>query len=372
MADNASQATGRRRPAVTRAPFGAMPDGTPIEIFTLTNSTGMEIRAINYGAIIVSIKVPDRAGRFDDVVNGHDTLEGYLTRSRFFGAVVGRYSNRIANGRFTLDGTDYVLAVNNGPNHLHGGTKGFDKVVWTVKDDAVGAGSREAAVAFSRVSPDGEEGYPGNLAVRISYLLGDENELLVVYEASTDKPTPVNLTQHSYFNLAGHRAKDILGHLLTVNADRYTPVDTTQIPTGALAPVTGTPFDFRSPTPIGARIDQPHEQLRIGGGYDHNFVLNRQGNGLSLAARLADPVSGRILEVRTTEPGLQVATANRLDGTIVGKGGAVYGRRSGVCLETQHFPDSPNQPSFPSTTLRPGGRFESRTVFKFGVGRAVP
>jgi aldose 1-epimerase len=355
----------QRKTTATRAPFGVMPDGTAVEIFTLTNLNGLELRAINYGAIIVSLKVPDRNGQFADIVNGHDALDGYLTRSRFFGAVVGRYGNRIAKGKFTLDGTEYTLAVNNGPNHLHGGVRGFDKVVWDVAKDAVKAGSREAAVTFSRVSPDGEEGYPGNLTVSVTYVLTDENELLVAYAATTDKATPINLTQHSYFNLAGHQTKDILDHRLTVNADRYTPVDATQIPAGSRTPVAGTPFDFRAPARIGARIADDNAQLKIGAGYDHNFVLNRQGSGLVLAARLEDPASGRIMEVLTTEPGLQLATANRLDGTIAGKGGATYGRHSGVCLETQHFPDSPNQPSFPSTILRPGEHLESRTVFKF-------
>jgi aldose 1-epimerase len=354
-----------QKTTATRAPFGAMPDGTAVEIFTLTNLNGLELRAINYGAIIQSLKVPDKSGQFADIVNGHDALDGYLNRSRFFGAVVGRYGNRIAKGKFTLDGTEYTLALNNGPNHLHGGVKGFDKVVWDVTKDAVKAGSREAAVTFSRLSPDGEEGYPGNLTVSVTYVLTDENELLVAYAATTDKATPINLTQHSYFNLAGHQTKDILDHRLMVNADRYTPVDETQIPTGAKAPVAGTPFDFRTATRIGARIAEDNEQLKIGAGYDHNFVLNRQGAGLALAARLGDPASGRVMEVLTTQPGLQVATANRLDGTIVGKGGATYGRHSGVCLETQHFPDSPNQPEFPSTILRPDQHFESRTVFKF-------
>jgi aldose 1-epimerase len=355
----------QRKTTATRAPFGPMPDGTAVESYTLTNVNGLELRAINYGAIIVSLKVPDKAGQFADIVNGHDALEGYLTRSRFFGAVVGRYGNRIAKGKFTLDGTEYTLAVNNGPNHLHGGVRGFDKVVWDVEKDAVKAGSREAAVTFTRLSPDGEEGYPGNLNVSVTYVLTDENELLVAYAATTDKPTPINLTQHSYFNLAGHQSKDILDHRLMVNADRYTTVDATQIPTGSRPPVAGTPFDFRKPARIGDRIADAHEQLKIGGGYDHNFVLNRLGTGLVLAARLEDPASGRVMDVLTTEPGLQVGTANRLDGSIIGKGGAAYGRYSAVSLATQHFPDSPNQPSFPTTILRPGVSFESRTVFKF-------
>ena len=360
-----AQGMQRSRLRATRAPFGTMPDGTAVEIFTLTNSNGLELRAINYGAIIVSLKVPDKAGQFADIVNGHDNIEGYLTKSRFFGAVVGRYGNRIAKGTFTLNGTEYALAVNNGPNHLHGGVKGFDKVVWEVAKDAVKSSLREAAVTFTRLSPDGEEGYPGNVKVSVTYVLTDENELLVAYDASTDKATPINLTQHSYFNLAGHQTRDILDHRLMVNADRYTPVDATQIPTGSRPPVEGTPFDFRKATRIGARIADNDEQIKIGGGYDHNFVLNRQGTGLVLAARLEDPSSGRVMDVLTTEPGLQVATANRLDGSIIGKGGATYGKHSGICLETQHFPDSPNQSSFPSTILRPDGSLDSRTVFKF-------
>ena len=348
---------------VERAPFGVMPDGARVEVFTLRHARGMEVRAINYGAIITSIRVPDRAGRFADVVNGHDTLDGYVTRSRFFGAVVGRYGNRIAKARFTLDGKEYPLAVNNGPNHLHGGLKGFDKVVWNARVETK-AGS--AAVIFERTSPDGEEGYPGNLRVRVTYSLVNETELAVSYEATTDKATPINLTQHSYFNLAGHAAGDVLQHVVTINADRYTPVDATQIPTGVLTSVAGTPFDFRKPTAIGARIDADDEQLRMGGGYDHNFVLTP---GARFAARVEEPASGRTLEVRTTEPGLQFYTGNKLDGSITGKGGAVYGKRSGFCLETQHFPDSPNQAHFPSTILRPGASYASQTVFRFGVQR---
>jgi aldose 1-epimerase len=355
---------GAEPPLVARTSFGTMPDGAPIEIFTLKNRQGVQVRAINYGAIITSIRVPDRRGRLDDVVNGHDTLEGYLNRSRFFGAVVGRYGNRIAKGRFTLDGREYSLAVNNGPNHLHGGVKGFDKVVWKAEMPVAPSGA--AAVAFTRISPDGEEGYPGTLQVRVSYTLTSTNELIVDYQATTDKPTPVNLTQHSYFNLAGHASGDILDHVVTIGADSYTPVDATLIPTGEIASVANTPFDFRRPTRIGARIDDDHPQLKIGGGYDHNFVLRPNGTP---AVRVEEPKSGRTLEVTTTEPGVQFVTANRLDGTITGKGGAVYGRRSGFCLETQHFPDSPNQPSFPSTILRPDRRFESRTVFRFGVMR---
>ncbi|HXT68251.1 MAG TPA: aldose epimerase family protein [Vicinamibacterales bacterium] len=360
----AAVALPQRQPGTTaRAPFGTMPDGTMVEVFTLTNKSGMEVRLISYGAIIQSIRVPDRAGRFADVVIGHDALEGYLTRSRFFGAVVGRYGNRIAKGRFTLDGREYTLAVNNGPNHLHGGVVGFDKVVWPVTS------ATSSQVVFSRLSPDGEEGYPGNLRVTVTYALSEDNALSVRYSATTDTATPLNLTQHSYFNLAGQDAGDIGGHVLTLNAGAFTPVDATQIPIGTVTPVAGTPFDFRKPAVIGERIDADHPQLKIGGGFDHNFVLERRGAGLSLAARLLEPKSGRTLEVQTTEPGIQFYSGNKLDGSITGKGGTVYGRRSGLCLETQHFPDSPNHANFPSAILRPGQKYESMTVFRFGVQR---
>ena len=331
-----------------------------MDIFTLRNANGIEIKATNYGGIITSIVTPDRSGRPGDIVLGFDTIEGYLKSSPYFGAVVGRYGNRIAKGRFTLDGQTYSLAINNGPNHLHGGLKGFDKVVWTAEPL-----SGRMGVAFSRRSPDGEEGYPGNLDVRIVYELTDRDELLVEYHATTDKATPINLTQHSYFNLATDG--DILGHQMMIEADRYTPVDATLIPTGELAAVQGTPFDFRTPTAIGARIGQSDEQLKNGGGYDHNWVLKRSAPGRQLAARVIEPTTGRSLEVSTTEPGVQFYTGNFLDGTITGKGGRVYQRRSGFCLETQHFPDSPNQPKFPSTILRPGSAYDSQTVFRFGV-----
>jgi aldose 1-epimerase len=351
---------------VVEASFGALPDGTAVRLFTLTNARGMEVRAISYGAILVSIRVPDRDGRVDDVINGHDNLEGYLTKSRFFGAVVGRYGNRIAGGRFTLDGREYQLTQNNGTNHLHGGARGFDKRVWSseVKKD-----SRGPSVTFSLTSPDGDEGYPGTLAARVTYTVTDQNELVVEYHATSDKPTPVNLTQHSYFNLAGDGAGDILGHLLTLNADRYTPVDAGLIPTGELAPVEGTPFDFRRETRIGDRIDADHEQIRRGGGYDHNYVLTRSGSGLAPAARLVDLKTGRTLEISTTEPGMQFYSGNKLDNSFVGKRGHVYGARTGLCLETQHFPDSPNKPHFPSSIVRPGERYESTTIFRFGIVR---
>ncbi len=347
---------------VTSAAFGKTQDGKAVTVFTLTNAHGMRVRAMTYGAIIVSIEAPDRSGRMGDVTLGFDTLDGYLKDPPYFGAIVGRYGNRIAKGQFTLDGTTYKLATNNGPNHLHGGNKGFDKVVWDGMPLETGVG-----VVFTRTSPDGEEGYPGNLKARVTYTLTDKNELIVGYHATTDKATPVNLTQHSYFNLSGEGSGDILGHELTIDADRYTPVDANLIPTGELAAVQGTPFDFRKAAAIGARISQDNEQLKNGKGYDHNWVLNRPGTGLRHVARVADPKSGRTLDVATTEPGLQFYSGNFLDGTIRGKHGHVYNFRGGLCLETQHFPDSPNHPNFPSTILRPGQTYTSQTVFTFGA-----
>ena len=355
-----------REASIDRAPLGKLPDGTAVELFTLTNAHGIEVRAITYGGIIVSLRVPDRNGRRDDVVLGYDSLEGYLRSSPYFGAIVGRYGNRIAKGRFVLDGVTYRLATNNGPNHLHGGIKGFDKVVWQAEalrsDSGVG-------VRFGYVSQDGEEGYPGTLKASVRYLLTNRDELIVDYDATTDKATPVNLTQHSYFNLTGGARRDILDHQLWINADGYTVVDSTLIPTGAVDSVAGTPFDFRTPTAIGARIGQDHQQLRFGGGYDHNFVLRREGAGLAHAARVVEPTTGRTLDIYTTEPGIQFYSGNFLDGTLTGKGGQVYGRRFGFCLETQHYPDSPNHPEFPSTILRPGDQYRSRTVFAFGVAK---
>jgi aldose 1-epimerase len=359
------------RASLNRAPFGHMADGTPVEIFTLSSRAGMEVRTMPYGAAIVSIRVPDRNGAADDVVLGFDTLDDYVTKNRFFGVVAGRYGNRIAKGRFTLDGKTYALATNNGVNHLHGGVKGFDKVVWSAvpfeRDGTVG-------VVYSHTSPDNDEGYPGALSVRVTYTLSASNALTVDYDATTDKPTPINLTQHTYFNLAGGGSGDILGHQLTIDADRFTPVDETLIPTGELAPVDGTPFDFRRPMTVGARIGEDHPQLKAGNGYDHNFVLNKTSGGSEgpalrpqHAARVVDPKSGRTLDVSTTEPGVQFYSGNGLNGTVTGKSGHIYQRRAGLCLETQHFPDSPNHPNFPSTILRPGERFQSRTVFAFGV-----
>jgi aldose 1-epimerase len=351
-------------PVVTVAPFGRMPDGKAVEVYTLRNARGMQIRAITYGAIIQAISVPDRSGRMGDVTLGYDSLSGYLTDSPYFGAVVGRYANRIARGRFTLDGQTYRLATNNGPNHLHGGLKGYDKVVWAAKSfqhgDTVG-------VNFQHTSPDGDEGYPGTLHISVTYSLDPSNDLIVEYRATADRATPVNLSQHSYWNLAGEGSGDILKHVLTVDADRYTPVDSTLIPTGALASVANTPFDFRKPTAIGARIEREDPQLRYGKGYDHNFVLNRSGPGLAHAAHVLDPATGRTLDISTTEPGLQFYSGNFLDGTIKGKAGHIYAHRSALVLETQHFPDSPNHPNFPSTILQPGKEYRSKTIFVFGV-----
>jgi aldose 1-epimerase len=352
--------------SVTKTTTKVAFQGKPIEMATLKNARGVEIQAINYGAIITSLKVPDRSGKVADVVLGFDRPEQYWADPPppYFGAIVGRYGNRIAKGQFAIGGKTYKLATNNGPNHLHGGNRGFDKVYWemSTKDSAQGS-----SVVFTRTSPDGEEGYPGNLRATITYTLTDKNELIVDYRATTDKATPVNLTQHSYFNLAGEGSGDILGHELTINADRYTPVDDTLIPTGKLAPVQGTPFDFRTATAIGARINNDDAQLKAGKGYDHNWVLNGTGNALRVAARLTDPKSGRSMEIQTAEPGLQFYSGNFLDGTIKGKGGHVYAHRTGLCLETQHFPDSPNQPSFPTTILQPGKVYTTRTIMTFSA-----
>lgn len=350
---------------VSRSPFGTLPDGRAVESFTLTNAHGLEVRVMTYGAIITHIVTPDKNGRRADVVFGFDSLAGYLAGSPYFGAVVGRYANRIAGGRFSLDGATYTLARNNGPNSLHGGVRGFDKVIWQAdpfKNDS------SSGVTLRYTSADGEEGFPGTVAASVTYTLTDGNELVVAYDATTDKATPINLSQHTYWNLHGDGRGAILDHVLTLEASRFTPVDSTLIPTGAIAPVAGTPFDFRAPTVIGARIDAANEQLRFGNGYDHNWVLDQSGTGkLAHAVRLADPTSGRVLDISTSEPGIQFYTGNFLDGTIRGKGGTMYAHRGALCLETQHFPDSPNHPNFPSTILRPGQRYHSRTVIAFSA-----
>lgn len=362
-----TQASKLDRAGVTRTPFGALPDGRAVEQFTLVNAHGVEVRALTYGAIITALRTPDRTGKLDDVVYGFDSLAGYLKDPPYFGAIVGRYANRIAKGRFTIDGTTYQLPRNDGPNHLHGGVRGLDKRLWTAEPFQSDSGT---GVTFSYTSPDGEEGYPGALAVRVRYLLTADDALVVDYEARTDKATPVNLSQHTYWNLGGRAGGDILGHELTLDASAITPVDSTLIPTGELAPVAGTPFDFRTPTKIGARIGAMDTQLRYGRGYDHNWVLDRKGGaGLAHAARLADSSSGRTLDISTTEPGIQFYSGNFLDGTIRGKGGQTYPHRGALCLETQHYPDSPNHAAFPSTILRPGETLRSRTVFTFGVAR---
>jgi aldose 1-epimerase len=350
---------------VARESFGALDDGHEVELFTLTSASGIEMRVMTYGGIIVSLRVPDRDGRLDDVVLGFDDAESYRCNTPYFGAIVGRYGNRIARGQFELDGERHQLTINNGRNHLHGGRRGFDKHFWVGAADEPGM---HASLALTHISAAGDQGYPGTLAAMVKYTL-TANELVIDYAANTDAPTIVNLTQHTYFNLSGGRRDDILDHVLTIPADRFTPVDEEFIPTGMLTDVEGTPFDFRAPVAIGARIDAPDEQFRRAGGYDHNFVLSRNGDGLRLAADVLEPETGRRLTVFTTQPGVQFYSGNFLDGSIRGKGGRVYGRHSGFCLETQHFPDAPNHPSFPSTVIRPGQPYRSRTVFRFGTAK---
>jgi len=359
---------------LSSAPFGTLPDGRDVTAFTLRSAAGTEVVVIDYGAIITHLRVPDRNDEPGDVALGFDTLEGYLGESPYFGAIVGRYGNRIAGGRFELDGVSYQLATNNGPNHLHGGAIGFDKVMWRAEPferNAMAEGGPAAGVRLTYLSADGEEGYPGNLTTAVTYTLGENGALVVDYELSTDAPTPANITQHTYFNLAGEG--DVLGHELRLNADRFTPVDATMIPTGEIVAVADTPFDFTVSKTIGNDIGADHAQLKAGGGFDHNFIINRDAaadavdRGLVLAARAHDPGSGRVLEVYTTEPAVQFYSGNFLDGSITGKGGAAYGHRAGFCLETQRYPDSPNQPSFPSTIVRPGENYHSRTVFRFAT-----
>ena len=341
--------------------FGQTPDGRGVDLYTLTNTNGLRAKITNYGAILVSLEVPDRDGNLADITLGYDNLDDYVKRGAFFGATVGRYANRIGGAKFVLDGTEYKLAANNGENHLHGGIKGFDKVVWKLDD--LKTESNKAVVKMSYISEDGEEGYPGNMACTVTYTLTEDNELKISYEAETDKTTVVNLTNHSYFNLAGQGTGDILGHELTLNADKYTPVDEGLIPTGEIRSVKDSPMDFTLPTPIGSRIKQ------VGDGYDHNYVLNSGPDlsGLALAARVYEPTSGRVMEIYTTEPGVQLYTGNFLDGTLTGKAGKVYKKHYAFCLETQHFPDSPNKPNFPSAVLLPGQKYTSVTVHKFST-----
>jgi aldose 1-epimerase len=345
---------------VEKAAFGQMPDGTAIEAYTVHNSQGASAKFITYGATLTELHMKDKQGQLGDVVFGFDDLQGYLGNHPYFGATVGRYANRIAKGTFTLDGQTYHLPINNPPNSLHGGDQGFSRRVWKAEPVKRPDG---AGVRFTYLSKDGEEGYPGNLTVSVTYLLTDKNELKIDYEAQTDKDTVVNLTNHSYFNLSGSGTGDILKYVLYLNADKYTPVDSTLIPTGEIASVAGTSLDFRKPTAIGARI----AEIKGIGGYDHNFVLNGQMGTLRIAARVSDPDSGREMEVWTTEPGVQFYSSIGLNGSIKGKGGVAYQKYGAICLETQHYPDSPNHPNFPSTELKPGQHFHSETVYKFSA-----
>lgn len=342
--------------------FGQNADGTPVDLFTLRNRHGVEVKISNYGGIVTSFTVPDRNGKMADVVLGYDNLAGYLRSTPYFGALIGRCANRIAKGKFTLEGKEYSLAINNGPNALHGGIKGFDKVVWTPKVRATLDG---AALELTYVSKDGEEGYPGNLSIKAIYTLMEDNGLRLEYFATTDKPTIVNLSQHTYFNLAGKG--DALNHEITIKADKFTPIDSTLIPTGEVRPVDGTPFDFRKPTTIGARINNEDEQLKFGNGYDHNWVLSKPAGKFDLVATVFEQTSGRVLEVFTSEPGMQFYTGNFLNGSITGKGGWTYQFRNGFCMEPQHFPDSPNHPEFPSVVLRPGEEYHNTIVYRFSV-----
>jgi aldose 1-epimerase len=344
---------------ITSQEFGTMTDGQHVQIYKLTNKNGMEADITNFGGIVQSLKVPDKSGKLTDVALGYDKLEDYVPDKSSFGSLIGRYGNRIAHAKFTLDGHTYTLAKNDGENSLHGGLKGFNKKVWSAKQEG-------NSLVLNYLSKDGEEGYPGNLNVTVTYTLTDDNELKIQYDATTDKNTVLNLTNHSYFNLSGQDAGEILGHELMLKADKFTPVNTTLIPTGELRDVKGTPFDFTKSTAIGARIGGSDEQLKFGKGYDHNFVLN---GGITktprLAAEVYDPKSGRVMQVLTTEPGVQFYTGNFLDGTVHGKGGHVYNFRNALCLETQHYPDSPNQGNFPTTELKAGEKYHTITVFKF-------
>lgn len=348
---------------ITNAPFGQTSAGAPVQLYTLSNRHGMQARIMTYGGIIVSLTAPDREGHYADVVLGYDTLADYQKGSSYFGALIGRYGNRIAQGRFELHGVTYKLATNNGPNSLHGGLVGFDRVVWKVTKAAVSEHGPELALTY--LSRDGEEGYPGNLTVKATYTLGEDDSLRLDYEAVTDKDTIVNLTQHSYFNLRGHG--DILGHVLQIPASRFTPVDGTLIPLKDLRSVAGTPFDFRQPTAIGARINTKDEQLTNGKGYDHNWVLDKPSGALTAVATVYEPQTGRVLEVSSTEPGVQFYSGNFLDGTSVGKSGWAYALHEGLALEPQHFPDSPNHADFPSVVLKPGQTYRNTILYKFSA-----
>ena len=345
--------------------FGKTPDGTPVDLYTLAAAQDMTVQITNYGATVVSVTVPDRNGNPGDVTLGYDSPQEYFNGPCYFGCIAGRYANRIANGRFSLGDTVYVLAQNDGANHLHGGTRGFDKAVWQAREFENEEGP---GLELTYLSRDGEEGYPGNLSVTIVYTVTNKSELRIDFGATADKPTIVNLTHHSYFNLGGAGCGNILDHELMINADRFCPVDTALIPTGELRPVKGTPMDFTRPVTIGARIDQDDEQLQIAKGYDHNWILNKDADGACLAARALERNSGRTLDVYTTHPGIQFYSGNFMENRIVGKAGQIYGHRGGFCLETQHFPDSPNWPNFPSTVLDPDSKYEHTTIYKFAAG----
>ena len=347
--------------SLTIANFGTL-DGQPVRLFTLTNESGAQVQVIEYGGIVVRIRVPDREGRLGDVALGFDSLDAYVAGNPFFGTITGRYANRIAGARFELDGVAYGLARNNGAHSLHGGVRGFDKVVWRGEPTEAGDG-----VQLTYVSPDGEEGYPGTLTTTVTYSWSDANELRIDYRAETDRATVVNLTNHSYFNLADGGRSSVLDHEVTIHAERYTPADDEAIPTGEIASVAETPFDFRRQRTLGERIDAEHPQMRASGGYDVNYVLDGGGGALALAATVFEPTSGRVMDVLTDQPGVQLYTGNHLDGSLVGTGGIAYPKHSGLCLETQHFPNSPNEPSFPSTVLRPGQVYETTTVYRFGT-----
>ena len=349
---------------ITRQPFGQLPDGHHVSLYTLTNDSGMQVKITDYGATVTSILVRDRSGKLGDVVLGFNNIRGYLGNDPYFGAIIGRYANRIAKGRFTLDGKTYKLFINNGPNSLHGGKVGFDKVVWRSEPSA---GSTSAKLTFRYLSADGEEGYPGALSIRVTYTLTDDNAIRVDYRATSTKDTVANFTNHSYFNLAGAGEGTVLDHVVTLYADGYTPVDKTLIPTGKIAPVAGTPLDFTSPHAIGERIHVDNQQLKFAGGYDHNWVLRPHDHQIARAAQVYCPRSGRVLTVFTTQPGIQMYTGNFLDGTITGKGGKIYLHNGAVAFETQHFPDSPNHPNFPSTELKPGQVLRETTIYKFSV-----
>jgi aldose 1-epimerase len=357
-----SGATADEPRGIKSQPFGKTADGTEVKLYTLTNARGMQVKITNYGGIVVALKAPDRNGMLGDVVLGYDHLEDYIKATPYFGSLIGRYGNRIAKGKFTLDGAEYTLATNNAPNHLHGGVKGFDKVVW---DATPRLTVRGPMLQLRYVSKDGEEGYPGTLRVLAEYTLFDDDALRIQFEAKSDKPTIVNLTQHSYFNLAC--GGDILSHKVQIDAKRYTPVDETLIPTGNILPVEWTPFDFTTPHKIGERINDDNEQLKRGKGYDHNFVFDKEPGVLTRMARVTEPKSGRVLEIWSTEPGMQFYSGNFLDGTNIGKGGKAYQFRTGFCMEPQHYPDSPNQPNFPSTVLKPAFTYRNTILQKFSA-----